>query len=58
MSIGGPCDLAATTYELILKMGAVRWPPNEQHPRGTERLYHTQNSGPASTGATAMVRIC
>jgi hypothetical protein len=27
------------TYELILKMGAVRWPPNEQHPSGTERLY-------------------
>jgi hypothetical protein len=27
------------TYELILKMGAVRWPCNEQHPHGTERLY-------------------
>lgn len=27
------------TYELIRQMGAVRWPCNEQHPRGTGRLY-------------------
>jgi ferredoxin-nitrate reductase len=27
------------TYELTVKLGAVRWPSNEQHPRGTERLY-------------------
>jgi predicted molibdopterin-dependent oxidoreductase YjgC len=27
------------TYELILEMGSVRWPCNEKHPRGSERLY-------------------
>lgn len=27
------------SYELILEMGAVRWPCNEQYPRGCERLY-------------------
>lgn len=27
------------TYELILEMGAVRWPCNEKYPRGAERLY-------------------
>jgi ferredoxin-nitrate reductase len=32
MSIGGPCDFAGTTYELILKMGAVRWPQMSSTP--------------------------
>jgi predicted molibdopterin-dependent oxidoreductase YjgC len=27
------------TYELILEHGAIRWPCNERHPTGTERLY-------------------
>jgi len=39
VSKGRPCDYSGMTYELILKMGAVRWPCNEQHPRGSERLY-------------------
>jgi hypothetical protein len=39
VSRGRPCDYSGMTYELILKMGAVRWPCNEQHPHGTERLY-------------------
>jgi anaerobic selenocysteine-containing dehydrogenase len=39
VSQGRPCDYSGMNYELILQMGAVRWPCNEQHPRGTERLY-------------------
>lgn len=39
VSKGRPCDYSGMTYELILQMGAVRWPCNEQHPRGAERLY-------------------
>jgi ferredoxin-nitrate reductase len=39
VSKGRPCDYSGMTYELIRQMGAVRWPCNEQHPRGTERLY-------------------
>jgi anaerobic selenocysteine-containing dehydrogenase len=39
VSKGRPCDYSGMTYDLILEMGAVRWPCNEQHPRGTERLY-------------------
>jgi ferredoxin-nitrate reductase len=39
VSKGRPCDYSGMTYELILEMGAVRWPCNEQHPRGSERLY-------------------
>ncbi len=39
VSKGRPCDYSGMSYELILKMGAVRWPCNEQHPHGTERLY-------------------
>jgi predicted molibdopterin-dependent oxidoreductase YjgC len=27
------------TYELIFKKGAVRWPCNDEHPEGAERLY-------------------
>lgn len=38
VSKGRPCDYSGMTYELILEMGAVRW-PCEQHPRGAERLY-------------------
>jgi anaerobic selenocysteine-containing dehydrogenase len=34
-----PCDYSGMTYELILEMGSVRWPCNEKHPRGSERLY-------------------
>lgn len=36
---GRPCDYSGMTYDLILEMGSVRWPCNEQHPRGCERLY-------------------
>ena len=39
VSKGRPCDYSGMTYELILEMGAVRWPCNERHPRGAERLY-------------------
>ena len=39
ISKGRPCDYSAMTYELILEMGAVRWPCNDSHPRGSERLY-------------------
>ncbi|WHZ27904.1 MAG: Assimilatory nitrate reductase large subunit [Nitrospira sp.] len=39
VSKGRPCDYSGMTYDLILKMGAVRWPCNEQHPSGSERLY-------------------
>ncbi|NYT38821.1 molybdopterin oxidoreductase family protein [Allopusillimonas soli] len=39
VSKGRPCDYSGMTYELILEMGAVRWPCNEQYPRGCERLY-------------------
>lgn len=39
VSKGRPCDYSGMTYELILEMGSVRWPCNEQYPRGCERLY-------------------
>jgi anaerobic selenocysteine-containing dehydrogenase len=39
VSKGRPCDYSGMSYELILEMGAVRWPCNDQHPRGSERLY-------------------
>ncbi len=39
VSKGRPCDYSGITYELILQMGAVRWPCNERRPRGSERLY-------------------
>ncbi len=39
VSQGRPCDYSGMTYELILQISAVRWPCNEQHPRGSERLY-------------------
>ena len=39
VSKGRPCDYSGMTYDLILEMGAVRWPCNEEHPRGSERLY-------------------
>ena len=45
VSKGRPCDYSGMTYELILDMGAVRWPCNEQHPRGCERLYEDLNFG-------------
>jgi ferredoxin-nitrate reductase len=39
VSKGRPCDYSGMTYELLLEEGAIRWPCNEQHPRGAERLY-------------------
>jgi anaerobic selenocysteine-containing dehydrogenase len=39
VSAGRPCDYSGMSYELILEMGAVRWPCNDRHPRGAERLY-------------------
>ena len=39
VSKGRPCDYSGMTYELILQNGAVRWPCNDAHPHGTERLY-------------------
>jgi len=39
VSKGRPCDYSGMSYELILEMGAVRWPCNESYPRGCERLY-------------------
>ncbi|MGB6008934.1 molybdopterin oxidoreductase family protein [Castellaniella sp.] len=45
VSKGRPCDYSGMSYELILEMGAVRWPCNEQHPRGCERLYEDLRFG-------------
>jgi anaerobic selenocysteine-containing dehydrogenase len=39
VSKGRPCDYSGVTYDLLREMGAVRWPCNEMHPRGAERLY-------------------
>lgn len=39
VSAGRPCNYSGMTYELILQQGAIRWPCNEQHPLGSERLY-------------------
>ena len=39
VSKGRPCDYSGMTYDLILQKGAVRWPCNDAHPEGTERLY-------------------
>jgi anaerobic selenocysteine-containing dehydrogenase len=39
VSKGRPCDYSGMSYDLILEMGSVRWPCNDQHPQGTERLY-------------------
>lgn len=39
VSKGRPCDYSAMTYELLLDKGGVRWPCDEQHPEGSERLY-------------------
>lgn len=39
VSKGRPCDYSGMSYELILKKGAVRWPCNDEHPEGAERLY-------------------
>lgn len=39
ISKGRPCDYSGMTYELIQQHGAIRWPCNEQHPVGSERLY-------------------
>jgi ferredoxin-nitrate reductase len=39
VSKGRPCDYSGMTYELIVEHGAIRWPCNEAHPHGTERLY-------------------
>jgi anaerobic selenocysteine-containing dehydrogenase len=43
VSKGRPCDYSGMTYDLILEMGAVRWPCNEHYPRGAERLYEDLN---------------
>lgn len=43
VSKGRPCDYSGMSYELIREMGAVRWPCNERHPRGAERLYEDLN---------------
>lgn len=45
ISKGRPCDYSGMSYELIEQMGAVRWPCNEQYPRGCERLYEDLNFG-------------
>jgi anaerobic selenocysteine-containing dehydrogenase len=45
VSKGRPCDYSGMTYELILEMGAVRWPCNERYPRGAERLYEDLEFG-------------
>jgi ferredoxin-nitrate reductase len=39
VSKGRPCDYSGMAYELLREMGAARWPCNEKHPRGAERLY-------------------
>ena len=45
VSKGRPCDYSGMSYDLILEMGAVRWPCNAAHPCGSERLYEDFNFG-------------
>ncbi len=35
---GRPCDYTGMSYEL-LRRGGIQWPCNEDHPKGTERIY-------------------
>ena len=39
VSKGRPCDYSGMSYELLKRLGAVRWPCNERYPEGCERLY-------------------
>lgn len=39
VSRGRPCDYSGMSYELLDRMGAVRWPCNDRFPQGCERLY-------------------
>jgi anaerobic selenocysteine-containing dehydrogenase len=39
VSKGRPCDYSGMTYEKLLAHGAIRWPCNDAHPDGSERLY-------------------
>jgi anaerobic selenocysteine-containing dehydrogenase len=34
-----PCDYSGMTWAMLKERGAVRWPCNEEHPDGAERLY-------------------
>lgn len=38
VSAGRPCDYSGMTYDLLLEMGAIRWPCNEKYPKGCTRL--------------------
>jgi len=45
VSKGRPCDYSGMSYDLILRMGSVRWPCNERYPQGCERLYEDLKFG-------------
>ncbi|HVD28348.1 MAG TPA: nitrate reductase, partial [Mycobacteriales bacterium] len=38
-SRGRPCDYTGITYERLRGGSGIRWPCNEEHPDGTDRLY-------------------
>ena len=40
VSKGRLCDYSGMTYEKIEKLGGIQWPCNEEHPKGTPRLYY------------------
>jgi assimilatory nitrate reductase catalytic subunit len=39
VSKGQLCDYSGMNYELIEELGGIQWPCNEEHPKGTKRLY-------------------
>jgi anaerobic selenocysteine-containing dehydrogenase len=39
-SRGRPCDRSGITYEMLRGDSGIQWPCNDEHPGGTERLYH------------------
>ncbi|WNB91076.1 molybdopterin-dependent oxidoreductase [Bacillus sp. NEB1478] len=39
ISRGRPCDMTGITYEKLEEENGLRWPVNEEHPKGTPRLY-------------------
>jgi anaerobic selenocysteine-containing dehydrogenase len=36
---GRPCDYTGLSYDLLRGPTGIPWPVNEEHPRGTDRLY-------------------
>ena len=40
LSKGRPSDYSALSYAKLRHGGGIQWPCNNEHPDGTERLYH------------------